>query len=199
MMDTTTLGPWLVMLCVGAACGCGSDEEASKDSANVPKESVSLSKQRVRTGSASRNALAIKTYDLNQDGKPDQWILSDEGKLVRIERDLNFDGRIDQWQYPDGAGEIVEEEMDLDRDGKIDVVTFYSKGIVSRKELALDFTGKFTIAKIYNNRGTLLRIERDEDADGVTDVWEYYEGGRRVRIGWDENKDGAPDRFDTMQ
>ena len=195
----------LAALCGGAILGCGDDgAQANKDldraarAAEPDPSFQTLSKQRARAGDLSRGALQVTSFDLNKDTEPDQWILTDGGRPVRMERDLNFDGRIDQWQYPNAAGDVVEEEVDLDLDGKIDVVIFYNKGVVAKKQMALDFTGNFGVIKLYDNQGNLLRIERDEDADGKTDVWEYYQDDVRVRIGWDENSDGVPDRFDTL-
>lgn len=207
MLFRLTLAALLLgTLGAGPLIGCGDDsEQAGKDldaaarAAEPDPTLQTLTRQRARKGDLSRGSLSVTAFDLNNDKKEDQWILSEQGRTVRIERDLNFDSRIDQWQYPNAAGDIVEEEVDLDLDGKIDVVIFYNKGVVSRKNMALDFTGNFGISKYYDNQGNLLRVERDEDADGQPDVWEYYQDGSRVRIGWDENKDGVPDRFDTLE
>ena len=115
-----------------------------------------------------------------------------------VERDLNFDGQVDMWQYPGPDGTVSEEQMDIDLDGRVDVVVYYEAGVVTRTEMSINFAGYFSIVKYYDKRGHLLRVERDDDEDGLVDVWEYYEKERRVRIAWDENDDGQPDRFDTL-
>ena len=50
----------------------------------------------------------------------------------------------------------------------------------------------------YDPAGSLLRVEHDEDGDQLVDRWDYYEKNRVVRTGWDENRDGVPDRFDNL-
>ncbi len=173
--------------------GCGA--ETQKEEGKLPLGGQG--KERARNENASRSGWSVTTFDLNQDDKPDQWILSKNGKK-RIERDLNFDGKVDLWQYPDESGSIVEEEMDLDLDQRVDLVIFYSKGVMTRKELSTDFSGLFTIVKFYDTKGKLLLIERDEDGDGDVDIWEYYESSRPVRTGWDTTGDGKPDTFDNL-
>lgn len=154
---------------------------------------------RARTGTLTRKGFTVDSVDLNQDEEADQWTYTVPGRTERIERDLNFDGEVDLWQYPGADGQIIEEEMDLDLDGRVDVVVYYDGGTVTRKELSTDFVGLFTIVKFYDKGGELLRVERDEDGDSDVDVWEYYEKKQRVRIGWDEDNDGQPDRFDTLE
>ena len=182
----------IAMLCIA----CGAEEQAERDAESALKSSVG--KSRMRNGNLSRAGFAVKSFDLDRDEKPDQWILTRSGEK-RVERDLNFDGRVDMWQYTGKDGSIAEEEMDLDLDGKVDLVVYYDKGVVTRKEISVDFSGKFAIVKFYDDNGVLLRIERDENNDGAFDVWEYYEKGQRVRIGWDTDEDGEPDTFDTLK
>ncbi len=137
---------------------------------------------------------ADKEYDLNGDGKGDQWRYS--GPLTRTERDLNFDGIIDVYEYSNSAGEIVETEMDLDLDGKVDLVNHYSAGKLVKKELSVDFNSFISITKYYDNEGALSRIELDNSGDGKVDTWEYYENNSLVRTGRDVNSDGQPDIFE---
>ncbi len=173
--------------------GCGSETREEAGKLGTSGEG----KARARNENISRSGWSVSEVDLNQDDKPDQWILSKSGQK-RIERDLNFDGKVDVWQYPDSNGSIVEEEMDLDLDQRVDLVIFYKNGLMTRKELSTDFSGLFTIVKFYDNKGKLLRIERDEDGDGNVDIWEYYESNRAVRTGWDTTNDGKPDTFDNL-
>ena len=179
--------------------GCGKDAEDNADKDRKGMFGSKATGERARYGNLKRDAFTVTAVDLNQDERPDQWTVKDAVKTRWIERDLNFDGRVDLWQYPDASGAIVEEEMDLDLDGHVDVVVYYEAGVVTRKEMSIDFDGQFSIVKYYDKQGSLLRVERDDDGDGLVDVWEYYENERRVRIGWDENDDGKPDNFDTLQ
>lgn len=177
--------------------GCAASNQSREDESQVEKQPQ---KKRARHGNLSRNDRQVDTYDLNEDGDADQWVIqSTSGELIRNERDMNFDGKVDLWQYPGSDGEIVEEEMDLDLDGTVDLVAYYKDGTVRRKKIAVSFKEDFSIVKIYNEEGQLLRVERDEDEDDRTDVWEYYDDqGNRERIGWDENGDGVPDTFDDL-
>ncbi|MEZ4461739.1 MAG: hypothetical protein R3E66_18860 [bacterium] len=188
----------MALVCIAAlgAIACG-DEQAAKDS----EKTLGLGSGesgRARTGDLTRKGFVVEELDLNADKKSDQWVIKDAATIVRYERDMNFDGKVDVWQYPDASGAIIEEEMDFDYDGRVDLVVFYEAGIAVKKFMSVDFAGILTIAKYYDNAGELLRVERDEDANGTADIFEYYEKKRRVRIGWDENGDGAPDRFDTL-
>ena len=79
----------------------------------------------------TRGDQVIRTYDLNRDGKPDDWkhfklVPGENGQMreVMIERDLdtNFDGKVDLTTYYDDDGVRVKEIYDLDFDGKPDVI-----------------------------------------------------------------------------
>lgn len=190
---------FLIILVFGGAIACGgdADEQAEKDEKQM-KGVTKAAGERARYGNLSRDKFMVEPTDLNQDEEPDQWVFKDNVRAQRVERDLNFDGKVDLWQYPDEKGQVVEEEMDLDMDGQVDVVVYYDSGIITRKEMSVDFEGQFSIVKYYDKKGDLLRVERDEDGDRDIDVWEYYEKGQRVRVGWDEDQDGQPDRFDTF-
>lgn len=197
------VGAWGVVLLMGAgALGCGSDDAAARDMEAASKARTAAQEsvgERQRFGNLSTQGLQVEKVDLNNDGKPDQFVYKTAQGVARIERDMNFDGQIDLWQYFDEKGELVEEEMDLDFDGQIDLVAYYKDGVIERKAMSVAFGNVFSIVKFYDKDGNLLRVERDEDNDGVTDVWEYYnKDGRRERIGWDTNGDGMPDKFDQL-
>lgn len=180
---------------------CTSDEQPKKDAKKqASAKRTGPSSKRARYNNLPKEGYAVKTLDLNEDQNPDQWYFNKaDGTTSRIERDLNFDGRPDMWQYPNKSGVVVEQEMDLDNDGRVDVVAFYNdQAKLLKKELSLGFDGKFTVFKYYDLKGNLLRIEHDETGDGKINRWDYYENKRVVRVGWDENEDGLPDRFDTL-
>ncbi len=107
-----------------------------------------------------------RTYDLNGDGKPDDWkvfkLIRDPSGQTRealIERrlDTNFDGKPDVTTWYDENGVRVREAFDLDFDGKIDVVAYYEKGELVRKEY--------------------FRLDPSKP-----DVIAWYEAGKRVRV-----------------
>ena len=179
------------------ACG-GDDDQAKKDAEKTAQ--VSQKSPRARNGNLTKTGLSVMSEDLNDDGKPDQWIYKGSSPSAgRTERDMNFDGRADMWQYTNDEGVVVEQEIDLDRDGGIDVVLYYNEeGILERKALSLGFGQRFTVFKFYNLKGELLRAEQDEDGDGTIDRWDYYDQGAVKRVGWDESGDGTPDRFDNL-
>lgn len=187
----------LLLLFLTSGCGSSADEQVDKDQ-KAKRGLATVTGERARNQNLRRDGFTVEAMDLNRDEVPDQWTIKDASSTKRIERDLNFDGQVDLWQYPGPDGSLSEEEMDLDLDGKVDVVVHYENGLVVRKELSVDFEGTFSIIKFYDQQGELLRVERDEDGDGDIDVWEYYEKKQRVRIGWDSDQDGQPDRYDTF-
>ena len=153
-----------------------------------------------------RGDAEVEKYDLNGDGKADDWRYyvrsgdKDAPKdqrprlLARQDLDLNFDGVPDVRRHFNEQGTVVREEMDLDFDGKFDAIDYYSDGSLFRRDLALNFAGSPSIIKFYNE-AKLARKERDTNGDGKMDTIEYYEGGKLVRIGEDRDGDGKPDVY----
>jgi hypothetical protein len=176
-----------------AACGSGDGAE-SKPGLNTNNPKVN----RARYGNLKTDGYEPKEFDLNLDGKPDQWKYAAGGTVVRIERDLNFDGIADVFEYPNAQGEIVEEEMDLDVDGVVDVVNYYRAGVLHRKEMAVDFSGAFSVVKYYDTLGKLTRVERDSTGNNRVDTWEYFQDDEKIRTGRDINGDGTPDLFEDV-
>lgn len=185
----------LVLGPLSAGCG-GSDVTDEKE--DGMRADAGGEGGRARLNNLQREGYTVETVDLNQDGQPDQWTFKTANRVVRYERDMNFNGNVDVWQYPDESGAIIEEEMDLDLDGVVDLVVHYKDDVVTRKRMSVDFSGDFSVTKFYDKNGDLLRVERDENRDGAPNVFEYYEDNRMVRVGWDENGDGNPDRFDSL-
>ncbi len=183
----------VLMMC---APGCGSDSEAKKKDGAL---GFVPNLERARFKNLKTKGLTVTPVDLNQDGDPDQWKISSQGRVVRNERDLNFDGKPDVYQYVNDAGEILEEEMDLDVDGTIDVVNYYRSGVLTRKEMSVDFTGAISIIKYYDANGQLTRVERDTDNNNRIDTWEYYQDNVKIRTGRDLSGDGTPDAFEEAQ
>jgi hypothetical protein len=167
----------------GVVGACGGKQDVSNEQVELPP--------RARHGNLTGSRPA--TADVNLDGRPDQFVHTVDGRVVRTERDLDFDGQIDLYEYYDASGAVVEQEFQLDFDPAIDAVRYYQAGALVRKELSTGYSGLFTIVKRYDVDGTLLTVERDSDLDGAADVWEYYEGGRLMQIGRDLDGDGSPE------
>ena len=185
----------LVLGLAVSGVGCGtSDGAEGADGLNGRDPKVN----RARYGNLKTSGFEAQDFDLNVDGKPDQWKYASSGTVVRIERDLNFDGKPDVFEYPNADGEIVEEEMDLDVDGVIDVVNYYRAGVLHRKEMAVDFTGSFSVVKYYDTLGKLTRVERDTTGNSRVDTWEYFQDDEKIRTGRDINGDGTPDLFEDV-
>jgi hypothetical protein len=182
----------LVSLCgllLAGAAGCattGGDKAGASKTPNI---------ERARYKNLRRDGRVVYDFDLNQDGKPDQWKVEAGGRVVRVERDFNFDGIADVFLYLNSKGDVIEEEMDLDVDGVIDVVNYYRGEQIHKKEMSSDFTGLFTVVKYYDTAGKISRVERDRDGNRKVDVWEYYQDDVLVRTGRDINGDGTPDEF----
>ena len=51
---------------------------------------------------------------------------------------------------------------------------------------------------LYAPDGTVRQAEIDTDLDRTVDRWEYFEGGVLVRLGFDDNGDGTPDRITSV-
>lgn len=199
----TPLGPTLLSLLVLlAACSAVPEERRGDPSPGHGSASASAHHgddarglPRSRFGNLDISTLEAVTFDINQDGLPDQTHYRSGGELVRIERDLNFDRRIDAWEHYQG-GVLVEEEVDLDLDGAIDVVRTYQDGRVVTKRYAVGFRADLAVLRTYDAQGNLVRVERDTNRDGITDTWEHYQPGspRPVRVETDTDGDGIPDR-----
>jgi hypothetical protein len=152
----------------------------------------------------------IRTYDLNHDGRPDDWKhfkvvpdlspdLSNVRKpprevLLKRELDTNFDGKPDVTTWYDDHGVRTQEAFDLDFDGHPDVINHYEKGVLVRKETFRRTADKADGVATYEG-GKKVRVERDTRGRGKVDTWEYFEGGRLSRVGEDVDGDGLVDRW----
>jgi hypothetical protein len=150
-----------------------------------------------------RGDQVIRTYDLNKDGKPDDWkhfrlVPQPDGQnreqLLERELDTNFDGKVDLTTYFDDDGMRVKEIYDLDFDGKPDVINTYEHGVIIRKESFQTHREKPDATAFYEG-GKEVRVERDTHGNGKIDTWEYYEGGKLARIGEDVDGDGLVDHW----
>lgn len=183
----------LILLVACAACAHG-EPRADEPKEAVPAPSVVTEVQ---------GDTLTRTFDLNHDGKPDDWkvwkLLADAAGKTRevlIERrlDTNFDGKPDVTTWFAEDGSKVKEAFDLDFDGRVDVVHFYEKGVLVRKETFGQDPRRPEAVAFYEG-GKRVRVERDTKGRGKPDTWEYYEEGRLQRIGEDLDGDGIVDRW----
>jgi hypothetical protein len=83
-------------------------------------------------------ALSFEEFDLDFDGRFDEWTYWQNGQRVRIDRDMDLDGRADLSEYFEG-GRKVRAELDTNRDGKVDQWEYYENGKLDR--IGYDTTG----------------------------------------------------------
>ncbi|KFA88611.1 hypothetical protein Q664_40010 [Archangium violaceum Cb vi76] len=181
---------WVAGLALVGLCGCASDKAMKKPEEAQAKEEVAP--QPIRPEPAANEKVTEK--DTNGDQKPDVWIFTVDGRMVRKELDINWDGRVDLTTYYGAREEREREAMDLDFDGKVDSVYFYEKGINVRRERDLNGDGKPDVW-IFYEKGRLARKERDSNGDGRVDYWEYWENNQVDRIGEDLDGDGNVDKW----
>jgi hypothetical protein len=127
-------------------------------------------------GAEVRLVMICRETDVNGDGKKDVIrYYDDEGRSLREEADRNFDGRMDQLMVYEN-GKIVREELDANYDGKIDTKIFYEGGKPLRAER--DLSGHSTEALWkpdrweYYEEGKMVRMGTDLDGDGRVDRWD---------------------------
>lgn len=185
-----SVGLLVFSLLGSAACG-GAQTAEAEAMINLP--------ERERFDTLRRNTYRRVPADINADGVNDQYSYYSGERLRWRERDLDFDGTTDFFEYYDASGATVEQEFQLDFDPAIDLVRVYQDGVLYRKELSTTFDGAMSMFKIYDQSGQLIRIERDTTLDGDVDVWMYYSGGELVRTARDEDGDGLPDGFETVE
>ena len=186
---------------VAAACCLVSACAHAPKAAPKPEEPVGLETTVELNGDE-----LVRTFDLNHDGKPDDWKhyrllpdLSENGKpkelLVRRELDTNFDGKVDMITWFNEDGTRAKESFDLDFDGKPDVIAYYEKGVLVRKETFHGAKADHPDMVALYEGGKKVRVERETRGQGRVDTWEYFENGRLTRIGEDLDGDGLVDRW----
>ncbi len=171
--------------------------------AHAPESKANAAPEGLEPTVETRGELVIRTYDLNRDGKADDWktfkvMPGAEGQTheVMIERELdtNFDGKVDLTTFYDDDGTRTKEIYDLDFDGKPDVIDLYEHGVLVRKEMYQTHREKPDATGYYEG-GKKVRVERDTKGNGKIDTWEYYEAGKLSRIGEDIDGDGLVDHW----
>jgi len=139
-------------------------------------------------------AETTEAVDTDKDGKPDEWRVSENGVLVRIERDRDHDGKR-EIRILMKEGKPERSEVDRNGDGVPDLVRFLKEGKPAREQADLNFDGKLD-AWSYYKEGVKEFMIMDKNHDGQPDAWFYYgQGGLKLIAGKvDEDFDGKPDR-----
>ncbi|MBC7792448.1 MAG: hypothetical protein H7Z43_01970, partial [Clostridia bacterium] len=161
----------LMVLAGGAlVIGCGSGD---KPAAKASPDSIKAVDVADREAYAKANNLALRSFDLNRDDKPDVFkfyrIESDPAAsgsnvehLARKDIDLNNDGKVDVIRIYNDKNEVIEERTDLDFDGRYDELASFEHAVVVRKEIDLDYDGKPEIIRYYADN-KIGRIESDRN------------------------------------
>lgn len=183
------------------ACGGGDKNKSStipgfanSDQLTVPKVDQSL----CDTGSKR-----VEQFDLNNDGKPDEWKLysSVENNGTTLETitckqaDLDYDGKKDYVITYALTGEVIAEEFDFDFDGRFDSREHFDKKTGKRYliERDSDFDKKPDIWEKYDSNGNKESVRRDRNGDGKPDYWEQYKNGILVAMLYDNDYDSRVD------
>ncbi|RVU48921.1 hypothetical protein EA187_05705 [Lujinxingia sediminis] len=184
------------LMALGTA-GCGSDDSAERDMAELGAANFSRSR--------NDEGQIVERYDSTGDGVADVLKYFEESsdpedpsltrrRLVKLEIDANGDGNINVRRIFNEANTVRSEELDVDLDGKVDSILYFDGGKLTRKELIEAESGRVGTTRHYSD-GTLIRVEKDENADERIDYWEFYEEGVLTRVGRDTDGDGQADTW----
>ena len=133
--------------------------------------------------------------DRNGDGRIDQWIYREQGRISRRVLDDDFDGRAERsFIYDRETQQLVRVEEDTNQDGAVDAWTEYQEGEILRRRADADHDGAVDTWILYRN-GKTLRHEQDTTGDGFRDRVGFYLEGRLDRDEADTNGDGRADLF----
>ncbi len=190
---------WVALL-VGGLCAGGCGGGAKKVAGPTVTGNEDLGLPAVDAKLCDTKGKKVALFDLNQDGKPDVWKLTeDAGKGDQPtckQVDLNHDGKKDFVTQYDEAGKIVLEEYDFDFDGKIDARVHFDRktGRKVAAERVASFGERPDVWEKYGDGESLEAMRRDRNGDGKPDYWEQYLGGNLDKILYDDDFDGKVDR-----
>jgi len=150
-----------------------------------------------RTEVASQADGPAEGLDLDRDGRNDQWLHWENGRVVRVETDRNRDGEVDevteyaadgnptQWRTDDDFDRRFESRLrlrdglpllaayDFDGDGRDDQRDDFAHGVVTQREW-LDAQGRVSKRMSYR-AGLPDRDALDSDGDGTLDLARRYD------------------------
>jgi len=181
-----------------AAGGCNKgDEEPAAETGRALQGSRTEGGEQARED--CRETGNTVSTDVNNDGTPDIYHTSRDGRRRCTEIDMNFDGRIDVVRFYEDDGETPRrEEHDFDFDGRLDQVAFYEGGELTRKELDTNFDNRVD-TWMWCEDGLVARAERDRHNNGRPDTWEVYQRGRLAQARYDDNNDGRPEKWEIFE
>jgi hypothetical protein len=121
------------------------------------------------------------------------------GQLALVEYDSNHDGRADYIaHYEDRRIRLIE--VDEDQDGFIDRWEHYdANGVLEKIGRWRHVKGKADIWRYPGPNGLAVRIDYDEDGDGRPDRSETYRDGQLATIELDSDRDGRMDRWQSWE
>lgn len=197
---------WLVLVSVAsvAALGAcaGTQKPATGPVGTSGNEDLHIPK--VNPELCDPKGKKVALYDLNHDGKPDVWKITQErnehGTTVDVltckEVDLNHDGKKDYVAQYDENGNLILEEYDFDFDGHFDARIHFDKK-TGKKFLVERMSGFGDTPDVWEKYGPddkLETVRRDRNADGKPDYFEQYLAGQLDKILYDDDYDGKIDR-----
>jgi hypothetical protein len=191
----------MVWMSVLGACG-GSQKPTTSPTATSGNEDLHIPK--VNPELCDPKGKKVTLYDLNHDGKPDVWKLTQERNehgttvdaLTCKEVDLNHDGKKDYVAQYDENGNLILEEYDFDFDGHFDARIHFDKK--TGKKFAVERMSTFgdtpDVWERYGPDDKLETVRRDRNGDGKPDYFEQYLAGQLDKILYDDDYDGKIDR-----
>ena len=97
-------------------------------------------------------------FDINDDGKPDEFHYYEKEMLVKIVEDRNYDGQPDAWSFFE-SDRILRSESDDNFDGNVD--------------------GWATYQDQHN-----FQVQYDNNFDGIADATYYFANGVKQSVDW---------------
>lgn len=142
-----------------------------------------------------KRKLTKLTLDADRDGKPEviRFLDRKTDTIVRQETDRDYDGKIDDVLRFE-RGRLSARELDTNRDGRPDIKEKYAKGRQVERTLDRDYDG--VVDAFYEFEGKYLARERhDADNNGEIDLTIVYQKGRRATAEEDTDRDGRSDTW----
>jgi hypothetical protein len=125
-------------------------------------------------------------------GRPPIFVGQDGQKYYLMEKGP-YTAFYDPW------GRLSRLEYDANEDGKADHVAHHEgKKLARLLEIDSDFDGLFERWEYFDDQGLLVKVGAARKSS-APDIWTFAdETGQVVRIEYDEDGDGAPDRGETL-
>lgn len=145
----------------------------------------------VLTWGFMRMSVQTLDSDLSGDGAPDEHVVFDGDRIVRVETDRNRDGNADDIVHFDKQGRPAKVDQDDDFDGRLEITTSYSAGSWRTSVADYDADGQ-TDYRADAEHG-VLTSEEWRDAKHYVSKRIRYVRGRPVSGVFDSDGDGGLD------